>query len=462
MYDLIVIGTGPGGYHAAIRAAQLGLKVAAVEAGAVGGVCLNVGCIPTKALLHAAETLENAKKAAEFGLVFAEPERDLAKMGKWRDKIVKKLTGGVAGLLKSNGVELVKGFAKFTGPRELEVDGKKLEAKKIIIATGSKPAVLPGFDPDGEHVLTSTEMLQVERGVPEKLLVVGGGVIGLEFASIYARLGAEVTVVEYTDQILPGSDPELVKLLARSLQKQGIAIKTATKAAGYEKTKSGLQVTVEPVAGGEPETLDADKILLAVGRVPVTEGLNLEAAGVRTDERGFVPTNEHMETNVPGVYAIGDVARPPLLAHKAMKEGLVAAEHAAGRPAAFDQQVPSVVYTQPEFASVGMTEAEAKERGIEARVGRFPLSASGRAMTLQRTEGLVKVVADAANDLLLGVHVLGPGASDLIAEATLALEMAATATDLALTVHPHPSLSENLMEAAENLHGKAIHILNKR
>ena len=462
MYDLIVIGTGPGGYHAAIRAAQLGLKVAAVEAGAVGGVCLNVGCIPTKALLHAAETLENAKKAAEFGLVFAEPERDLAKMGKWRDKIVKKLTGGVAGLLKSNGVELVKGFAKFTGPRELEVDGKKLEAKKIIIATGSKPAVLPGFDPDGEHVLTSTEMLQVERGVPEKLLVVGGGVIGLEFASIYARLGAEVTVVEYTDQILPGSDPELVKLLARSLQKQGIAIKTATKAAGYEKTKSGLRVTVEPVAGGEPETLDADKILLAVGRVPVTEGLNLEAAGVRTDERGFVPTNEHMETNVPGVYAIGDVARPPLLAHKAMKEGLVAAEHAAGRPAAFDQQVPSVVYTQPEFASVGMTEAEAKERGIEARVGRFPLSASGRAMTLQRTEGLVKVVADAANDLLLGVHVLGPGASDLIAEATLALEMAATATDLALTVHPHPSLSENLMEAAENLHGKAIHILNKR
>ena len=462
MYDLIVIGTGPGGYHAAIRAAQLGLKVAAVEAGAVGGVCLNVGCIPTKALLHAAETLEHAKKAAEFGLAFAEPERDLAKMGKWRDKIVKKLTGGVAGLLKSNGVELVKGFAKFTGPRELEVDGKKLEAQKIIIATGSKPAVLPGFDPDGEHVLTSTEMLQVERGVPEKLLVVGGGVIGLEFASIYARLGAEVTVVEYTDQILPGSDPELVKLLARSLQKQGIAIKTATKAAGYEKTKSGLRVTVEPVAGGEPETLDADKILLAVGRVPVTEGLNLEAAGVRTDERGFVPTNEHMETNVPGVYAIGDVARPPLLAHKAMKEGLVAAEHAAGRPAAFDQQVPSVVYTQPEFASVGMTEAEAKERGIEARVGRFPLSASGRAMTLQRTEGLVKVVADAANDLLLGVHVLGPGASDLIAEATLALEMAATATDLALTVHPHPSLSENLMEAAENLHGKAIHILNKR
>ncbi len=461
MYDLIVIGTGPGGYHAAIRAAQLGLKVAAVEAGAVGGVCLNVGCIPTKALLHAAETLEHAAKAAEFGLVFAEPERDLAKMGKWRDKIVKKLTGGVASLLKGNGVELVKGFAKFTGPRELEVDGKKLEARKVIVATGSKPARLAGFEPDGERVLTSTEMLRVENGVPPRLLVIGGGVIGLEFASIYARLGSQVTVVEYTDQILPGSDPELVKLLARSLKKQGIAVKTATKAVGYEETKSGLRVTVEPVAGGEPETLDADKILLAVGRVPVTEGLNLEAAGVRTDERGFVPTNEHMETNVPGVYAIGDVTRPPMLAHKAMKEGLVAAEHAAGRAAAFDQQIPSVVYTQPEFASVGMTEAEAEKRGLKVRVGRFPFSASGRALTLQQTEGVIKVLADAENDLLLGVHILGPGASDLIAEATLALEMAATAGDLALTVHPHPTLAENLMEAAENLHGQAIHILNR-
>ncbi|WP_457632455.1 dihydrolipoyl dehydrogenase [Oceanithermus desulfurans] len=461
MYDLIVIGTGPGGYHAAIRAAQLGLKVAAAEAGAVGGVCLNVGCIPTKALLHAAETLEHAAKAAEFGLVFAEPERDLAKMGKWRDKIVKKLTGGVASLLKGNGVELVKGFAKFTGPRELEVDGRKLEARKVIVATGSKPARLAGFEPDGERVLTSTEMLRVENGVPPRLLVIGGGVIGLEFASIYARLGAEVTVVEYTDQILPGSDPELVKLLARSLKKQGIAVRTATKAVGYEETKSGLRVTVEPVAGGEPETLDADKILLAVGRVPVTEGLNLEAAGVRTDERGFVPTNEHMETNVPGVYAIGDVARPPMLAHKAMKEGLVAAEHAAGRAAAFDQQIPSVVYTQPEFASVGMTEAEAEKRGLKVRVGRFPFSASGRALTLQQTEGVIKVLADAENDLLLGVHILGPGASDLIAEATLALEMAATAGDLALTVHPHPTLAENLMEAAENLHGQAIHILNR-
>ncbi|WP_457637411.1 dihydrolipoyl dehydrogenase [Oceanithermus sp.] len=462
MYDLIVIGTGPGGYHAAIRAAQLGLKVAAVEAGAVGGVCLNIGCIPTKALLHAAETLEMAGKAAEFGLVYAEPERDLAKMGRWRDKVVKKLTSGVASLLKANGVELVRGFARFAGPHELEVDGKKLEAKKIIIATGSKPATLAGFEPDGENVLTSTEMLRVESGIPERLLVIGGGVIGLEFASIYARLGAAVTVVEYTDQILPGSDPELVKLLARSLKKQGIAIKTSTRAVGYEKVKEGLRVTVEPAAGGEQEVLEASKILLAVGRVPVTEGLNLEAAGVRTDERGFVPTNQHMETNVPGVYAIGDVTRPPLLAHKAMKEGLVAAEHAAGKPAEFDQQIPAAVYTHPEFASVGMTEAEARERGIEVAVGRFPLSASGRALTLQQTEGMVKVIADAESDLLLGVHILGPGASDLIAEAALALEMAATATDLALTVHPHPTLSENLMEAAENLHGEAIHILNRR
>ncbi len=461
MHDLIVIGTGPGGYHAAIRAAQLGLKAAAVEAGAVGGVCLNVGCIPTKALLHAAETLEHAGKAAEFGLVYAEPERDLAKMGKWRDKIVRKLTGGVASLLKGNGVELVRGRARFTGPHALEVDGKKLEAAKIIVATGSEPAVLPGFEPDGEHVLTSTEMLEVERGVPERLLVIGGGVIGLEFASIYARLGSDVTVVEYTEQILPGSDPELVKLLARSLKKQGVAIKTRTQASRYKKVRGGLNVTLEPAGGGEAETLKADRILLAVGRKPRSAELGLEAAGVRTDERGFVPTNDHMETNVPGVYAIGDVARPPLLAHKAMKEGLVAAEHAAGRPAAFDQQIPGVVYTQPEFASVGMTEAEATGRGLEVRVGRFPFSASGRALTLQQTEGVVKVIADAENDLLLGVHILGPGASDLIAEAALALEMAATAGDLALTVHPHPTLAENLMEAAENLHRRAVHILNR-
>ncbi len=462
MYDLIVIGTGPGGYHAAIRAAQLGLKTAAIEAGDVGGVCLNVGCIPTKALLHAAETLEQARKAAEFGLVYAEPERDLGKMGKWRDKVVKKLTGGVANLLKGNGVELIRGFARFKGPHRLEVDGSEFEAKKIIIATGSRPATIPGFEPDGENVLTSTEMLRVERGVPGRLLVIGGGVIGLEFASIYSRLGSRVTVVEYTQQILPGSDPELVKLLARSLKKQGVTVKTSTRAVGYEPLEDGLRVTLEPAAGGDAETLEADRILLAVGRTPVSEGLGLDAAGVKTDERGFIPTSESMETNVPGVYAIGDVTRPPLLAHKAMKEGLVAAEHAAGRPAAFDQQIPAVVYTQPEFASVGMTEAEAREKGIEVAVGRFPMSASGRALTLQQTEGMVKVIADAANDLLLGVHILGPGASDLIAEAALALEMAATAEDLALTIHPHPTLSENLMEAAENLHGRAIHILNKR
>ena len=461
MYDLIVIGTGPGGYHAAIRAAQLGLKVAAVEAGAVGGVCLNVGCIPTKALLHAAETLENAKKAAEFGLVFSEPQRDLTKMGKWRDKVVKKLTGGVASLLKGNGVELIKGFARLTGPHELEVDGKKLEAKKTIIATGSKPAALAGFEPDGENVLTSTEMLRVESGVPERLLIIGGGVIGLEFASIYNRLGSKVTVLEYEKQILPGSDPELVKLLTRSLKKQGVEMRTGAKAVSYQRGKEGLAVSIEAVKGGESEVLAADQILLAVGRAPVTAGLNLEAVGVRTDERGFISTNEHMETNVAGVYAIGDVARPPLLAHKAMKEGLVAAAHAAGKPAAFDQQIPAVVYTNPEFASVGMTEAAAKERGIKTAVGRFPFSASGRALTLQQSEGVIKVIADAENDLLLGVHILGPGASDLIAEATLALEMAATASDLALTVHPHPTLSENLMEAAENLHGQAIHVINR-
>ncbi|WP_038055396.1 dihydrolipoyl dehydrogenase [Thermus amyloliquefaciens] len=458
-YDLIVIGTGPGGYHAAIRGAQLGLRVLAVEAAEVGGVCLNVGCIPTKALLHAAETLHHLEVAEGFGLK-ATPELDLKKLGAWRDGVVKRLTGGVAGLLKGNKVELLRGFARLVGPREIEVNGERYGARSVILATGSEPATLKGF-PFGEDVWDSTRALRVEEGIPKRLLVIGGGAVGLELGQVYHRLGAQVTLIEYMPEILPAGDPETAALLRKALEREGLRVRTGTKAVGYEKKKDGLHVVLEPAQGGQGETLVVDKILVAVGRKPRTEGLGLEKAGVALDERGFVRVNARMETSVPGVYAIGDVAKPPLLAHKAMREGLVAAENAAGRTSAFDYQVPSVVYTSPEWAGVGLTEEEARKAGYKVKVGKFPLSASGRALTLGGAEGLIKVVGDEATDLLLGVFMVGPQAGELIAEATLALEMGATVSDLGLTVHPHPTLSEGLMEAAEALHKQAIHILNR-
>jgi dihydrolipoamide dehydrogenase len=319
---------------------------------------------------------------------------------------------------------------------------------------------LEGF-PFGEDVWDSTRALRVEEGVPRRLLVIGGGAVGLEFGQIYRRLGAEVTLIEYMPEILPQGDRETAGLLRRALEKEGIRVLTGTKALGYEKKKDGLHVLLAPAEGGKEETLVVDKVLVAVGRRPRTQGLGLEKAGIALDERGFVRVNARMETNQKGVYAIGDVARPPLLAHKAMKEGLVAAENAAGKDALFDYQVPAVVYTAPEWAGVGLTEEEAKKAGYRVRVGKFPLAASGRALTLGAPEGLVKVVGDEETDLLLGVFIVGPQAGELIAEATLALEMGATLTDLALTVHAHPTLSEGLMEAAEAFHKRAIHILNR-
>jgi dihydrolipoamide dehydrogenase len=460
-YDVIVIGTGPGGYHAAIRAAQLGQKVLAIEQERVGGVCLNVGCIPTKALLHAAEELEGLRHHETFGLQVGSVQLDWARLASWRESVVKKLTGGVEQLFKGNRVELVRGQGRLVGPHAVEVDGKRWEAKSVILATGSEPAGLAGFQVNGREVVDSTGALRVEEEFPKRFLCIGGGAVGLEFAQIYRRLGAEVTVVEYMPQILPASDPETAKLLTRALESEGIRIRTRTKALGYETTPKGLAVRLSPVEGGAEETLLVDKILVAVGRTPRSRGLGLEAVGVVPDAKGFVPTNERMETKVPGLYAIGDLTRPPLLAHKAMREGLVAAENAAGKNSAFDYRVPNVVYTSPEWASVGLTEEEARQVGYTVKIGRFPLSASGRALTLGRSEGLVKVVGDAETDLLLGVHIVGPSASELIAEAGLALEMGATVTDLALTIHAHPTLSETLMEAAENFHKQAIHIVNR-
>jgi len=461
IYDVIVIGTGPGGYHAAIRAAQLGKKVLAVEAEYVGGVCLNVGCIPTKALLHAAEELEGLKHGSSFGLEVKDARMDFKKLGAWRDGIVKRLTGGVSQLLKGNKVELKTGFAKFVGPKTIEVAGERIEGKTFIIATGSEPNTLPGFEVDQKDIIDSTGALRVEDNFPKRLLCIGGGAIGLEFAQVYKRMGAEVTVIEFMGQILPAADPETAGLLAKVLIKQGIVIKTNTKGVKVERKKDGLHVTLEDVKSGAQEEVVVDKILVATGRRPRGKGLGLENIGVKVDERGYIPTNEKMETNVPGIYAIGDVTRPPLLAHKAMKEGLVAAENAAGGNAVMDYHIPNVVYTSPEWAAVGLTEEEAAKAGYKVKVGKFPLSASGRAMTLDATDGLIKLVGDAETDLLLGVHILGPNASDMIAEAALALEMGATVTDVALTVHAHPTLSEGIMEAAEHLHKQAIHIANR-
>jgi len=459
-YDLIVIGSGPGGYHAALRAAQLGLKVACVEKGEVGGVCLNVGCIPTKALLHVAHTLEEGRHAGAYGVTFGEPAVDLATLGRWQADVVKKHTGGVSQLLKGNKVDLIVGEARFVEPRALQVGDRRVTAEKFIVATGSRPIVLPGFEPDGDRIVDSTGALRVAE-VPKRFMALGGSAIGLEFADVYAALGSEVTVVELMDRIAPTADPDASKALHKALAKRGITFKTGVKAVSQKATDAGTEVVVESKDGAR-ETIVVDKLLVAVGRVPNGAGLGLEKIGVVVDPRGFLPTSDTMQTVVPHVYAIGDVASAPLLAHKAMKEGLVAAEHAAGRKVAYDTLVPAVIYTHPELASVGMTEPEARDAGFEVRIGSFPLSASGRATTMGATDGLMKIVADAKSDLVLGVHLVCPGAGDLIAEATLAMEMGATVEDIGAIQHAHPTLSEGLMEAAEHAHGKAIHIANRR
>jgi dihydrolipoamide dehydrogenase len=459
-YDIIVIGSGPGGYHAAIRAAQVGLKTACVEKEFVGGVCLNVGCIPTKALLHVAEDLREAGHAKEYGIDFGEPKIDLERLEQWKASVVGKLTGGVRQLFKGNKIDLIEGTARFTDANTIAVGDDSYTADKFIVATGSSPIEIPGFPFDEETIVSSTGALMVQE-VPKRFMAIGGSAIGLEFSDIYSALGSDVIVVELMEEIVPTADPDCAKALRKSFEKRGMDIRTGTKAVEQKQTDDGIEVTLEDV-DGKQETVTVDRLLVAVGRRPNGKGLGLEDLGVEVDDRGFVPTNEHMQTAVGHIYAIGDVVRQPLLAHKAMKEGVVAAEHAAGKPAAYDTIVPSVIYTSPELASVGMTEAEAREAGYEVRVGTFPMGASGRAMTLGKTEGLVKVIGDEKTDLLLGFHMVGPGAGDMVAEAALAIEMGATLEDVALTQHAHPTISETFMEAAEHAHGKAIHIANKR
>jgi dihydrolipoamide dehydrogenase len=464
-YDLIVIGTGPGGYVCAIRAAQLGLKVAVVEKRAThGGTCLNVGCIPSKALLHASELFEEAGHAFEkMGIGVPAPKLDLKKMQAFKDEGVAGNVKGVEFLLKKNKVETFHGVGKILGAGKVEVtpdSGEKqtLEAKSIVIATGSDVARLKGLEIDETSIVSSTGALELTK-VPKKLVVVGGGVIGLELGSVWRRLGAEVLVVEFLDRILPGMDVDLGKQFQRLLSKQGMEFKLGSKVTGATKKGSRLAVTVEPAAGGDAETIEADVVLVAIGRVPYTEGLGLKEAGVELDERGRVKTDAHFKTNVDGIYAIGDAIAGPMLAHKAEDEGMAVAEILAGKAGHVNYGViPNVVYTYPEVASVGRTEEELKADGVDYKAGKFPFTANGRAKANGTTDGFVKVLADAKTDRVLGVHIVGPDAGTLIAEAAVAMEFSASSEDIARTCHAHPTLSEAVKEAALAVEGRSIHM----
>ncbi len=464
-YDLVVIGTGPGGYVAAIRAAQLGLKVAVVEKRAThGGTCLNVGCIPSKALLFASEKFEEAGHAfANFGIKVSAPEIDVAKLLAFKQEGIDGNVKGIDFLFKKNKVDVFHGTGRIEAAGKVEVtaeDGSKqsVEAKNILIATGSDVARLPGVEIDEKVVVSSTGALALDK-VPGKLVVVGAGVIGLELGSVWRRLGAEVTVVEFLDRIIPGNDGEVAKQFQRILTKQGFAFKLSTKVTGVENTGSGARVTVEPVAGGAAEVIEADIVLVATGRVPYTKGLGLEEIGVALDGRGRVVVDDHYRTSVPGILAIGDVIAGPMLAHKAEEEGVAAVELLAGKAGHVNYGViPGVIYTTPEVASVGRTEEELKDAGVAYNVGKFPFTANSRAKVNHQSEGFVKVLADAATDRVLGVHIIGPEAGELIHEATVLMEFGGSAEDLARTTHAHPTRSEAVKEAALAVDKRAIHI----
>ena len=462
-YDLIVIGSGPGGYVCAIRAAQLGMKVAVVEKRAtLGGTCLNIGCIPSKALLYASEMFEEAGHGmAPLGVVVDAPKLDLPAMMKHKDETVAANVNGVAFLFKKNKIDWVVGEGRIaaSGKVVATAAGKEtiLETKSIVIATGSDVARLPGVEIDETVVVSSTGALALAKP-PKKLIVVGAGVIGLELGSVWRRLGAEVTVVEFLDRILPGMDGEIAKQFQRMLEKQGFKFHLGHKVAKVEKTAAGATATIEPAAGGAPIALDADIVLVAIGRRAYTQGLGLEALGVAM-ERGQVVIDGHFATNVPGVYAIGDVVRGPMLAHKAEDEGVAIAEILAGQAGHVNYDViPGVVYTNPEIASVGKTEEELKAAGVAYKSGKFPFTANGRARAMRHTDGFVKVLADATSDRVLGVHIVGFGAGEMIHEAAVLMEFGGSAEDLARTCHAHPTMSEAVKEAAMGVAKRSIHI----
>jgi len=464
-YDLIVIGAGPGGYVAAIRAAQLGLKTACVESReALGGTCLNVGCIPSKALLHASEMFHAAQSGslAKFGIDFSGVSLNLDQMHAEKAKAVGELTGGIEFLFKKNKVDWLKGHAAFNSANSVDVAGKSYSAKNIMIATGSSVTPLPGVEIDQKVIVDSTGALALPK-VPKHLVVIGGGVIGLELGSVWLRLGAQVTVVEYLDQILPGMDGEVRKEAAKIFKKQGFNIRTGTKVTGATVKSNTATLTVEPAAGGASETIEADCVLVAIGRRANTDGLALDKAGLTVNARGQIEIGHDFQTHVPGIYAVGDVCPGPMLAHKAEDEGIAAAEFVAGLTGIVNHDViPGVVYTYPEIASVGLTEEEAKEKaaasGGEVKVGKFPMMANSRAKTNRDTDGFVKVIADAKTDRVLGVHIIASIAGAMIAEACTAMEFGATSEDIAYTCHAHPTHAEALKEAAMAVTGKPIHM----
>ncbi|MFC3071401.1 dihydrolipoyl dehydrogenase [Phenylobacterium soli] len=457
-YDVVIIGGGPGGYNAAIRAGQLGLKAACVEKrGTLGGTCLNVGCMPSKALLHASELFAAANgEFAKLGIEVS-PKLNLGQMMAQKDESVTALTKGIEFLFKKNKVDWVKGAGKIAGPGKVEVTGEDgkvttLAAKNIVIATGSEPSRLPGVEVDQQRIVDSTGALALPE-VPKKLVVIGAGIIGLELGSVWRRLGAEVTVVEFLDRITPGMDAETAKTFQRALTKQGMVFKLGAKVTGAKTSKKGVTLTVEPVAGGAAETLEADYVLLAIGRRPYTEGLGLESVGVTPNARGVIET-DHFKTSAPGVWAIGDVIPGPMLAHKAEEDGVACIEMIAGKWGHVDYDlVPSVVYTSPEVAWVGKTEEELKAAGRAYKTGKFPFTANSRAKINHETEGFVKVLADAATDEVLGVHMIGPSVSEMIGEYCVAMAFRAASEDVARTCHPHPTRSEALRQAAMGVEG---------
>jgi dihydrolipoamide dehydrogenase len=464
-FDVVVIGSGPGGYVAAIRAAQLGLKTACVEKReTLGGTCLNIGCIPSKALLQSSEVFDEARHGmAIHGVKIGQVDLDLPAMMAQKNKVVEANTAGVAFLFKKNKVEWVKGAGRIASPGKVEValnagGEQTLTAKHIVIATGSDSMPLPGVAVDERSIVTSTGALAL-GSVPKRLIVIGGGYIGLEMGSVWQRLGSQVTVVEFLDRILPGMDGEVSRHMQRILQKQGMSFKLGMKVTGATPGDAGVAVRIEPAKGGPAESLVADIVLLAIGRRPLTAGLGLESAGVALDERGRIKTDVHFATNVPGIYAIGDVIAGPMLAHKAEDEGAAVAEIIAGQAGHVNYDaIPGVVYTWPEAASVGKTEEQLKAEGVAYKSGKFPFTANGRARAMAMTEGFVKILADAATDRILGAHILGPNAGDLIAEIVVGMEFAAAAEDIARTCHAHPTLNEAVKEAALAVGGRAIHI----
>ncbi len=459
-FDVVVIGGGPGGYVCAIRAAQLGLKVACVEKRAtLGGTCLNIGCIPSKALLQSSENFHEAGHGfAEHGVLVEGVKLDLARMQARKGEVVGANVKGVEFLFKKNKVTWLKGEAVITAPGRLTVEGTEVEARSIVIATGSESVPLPGVEVDERRVVTSTGALELDH-VPGHLVVIGGGYIGLELGSVWKRLGAEVTVVEYLDRLVPGMDGEVGKAFERVLGKQGLTFKLGTKVSAVKPDADGVTLTLEPAKGGEASELRADVVLVSIGRRPFTKGVGLEAVGVALDERGFVKTDGHFATNVPGIYAIGDVMGGPLLAHKAEEEGVACAEILAGQAGHVNYGViPGVVYTWPEVASIGKTEEQLKSDGVAYVVGKFPFTANGRARAMGSTDGFVKILADKTSDRILGAHIIGPDAGTLIAEIATAMEFGASAEDVARTCHAHPSLNEAVKEAALAVDGRALHI----